>query len=57
MKFIYHQQKGKISRRWVEDDWLVELDDGKQYHIVLSPNWMQIINSDGEELSFKRNKN
>lgn len=57
MKLIYHQQKGKISRRWVEDDWLVELDDGKQYHIVLLPNWVQIINSDGEELSFKRNKN
>lgn len=56
MKLIYHQQKGKISRRYVEDDWLVELD-GKEYHIVLLPNWVQIINSDGEELSFKRNKN
>ena len=57
MKIIYHKQSGKISRRCLEDDWLVELDDGKQYHIVLLPDWVQIINSDGEELSFKRNKN
>lgn len=56
MKLIYHQEKGKISHRNLEDDWLVELD-GKEYHIVLTPLCLMVINSDGETLRFDRNRN
>ena len=56
MKLIYHQQKGKISRKNIEDDWLVELDN-KEYHIVLTPLYLMVINSDGEKLCFDRVKN
>lgn len=56
MKLIYHRQKGKITRRNTEDDWLVELD-GKEYHIVLTPLCLMVINGDGETLRFDRNGN
>ena len=32
MKLIYHQEKGKITHRNREDDWLVELD-GKEWTV------------------------
>jgi hypothetical protein len=55
MKLIYHKQKGKITRRNVEDDWLVELG-GKEYHIVLLPDYLIVINDVGEQLTFERIK-
>ena len=56
MKLIYHQEKGKITNRNREDDWLVELG-GKEYHIVLTPLCLIVINSDGETLRFDINGN